>query len=585
MLHNLFLKGTGASPGIAIGRAFVCTLQPLVPARRQLPQAQLQAETERLRLALQTTESQLAHLRQKLSADEHGLILEAHGLMLADPLFVGAAEDAIHTQSINAEWAVYEVTQALLTRFEAIQNPYIRERQADVKWVSDRVQRNLAGQAFNEEEDALLVPEHSIVVADELPVAKVVFLADKRKAMAFVTQGGGQTSHTSIVARAKQLPAVVGISTLLQRVNSGDELVVDGETGEVCIAPDEEVRKQAQHKQRQWHEQQMQAQHQAHEPTVSLDGQRIRLWGNMEFVDEVEGLLKMGAEGVGLFRTEFLLVGEEKSCSEEEQFWAYRRVLEAMQGRPVTLRTFDLGGDKLPGALLEEKLLEKEANPALGLRGIRLCLSHRELFRAQLRAALRASAYGTLQFMFPLISHFSELREARRELEECKASLSLQGVAMARHIPVGIMIETPAAAWIADRLAREADFFSIGTNDLIQYTLAIDRQNAQVAYLYHPMHLAVLRSLQHIVEAAHQADIPLAVCGEIAGNPQHTAMLLGMGVRSFSMAAVHLGKVKECVQNTSVAAAKQMMEAALQKSCTGDIEAFIKAQTNALHAP
>jgi phosphotransferase system enzyme I (PtsI) len=583
MFRNLFLKGIGASPGIAIGQAFVCTVQAIVPARRDVLPAQREAEVERLHAALRETEEQLVHLRRKLSEDEHGLILEAHSLMLEDPLFVGAATSAIRAKSINAEWAVFEVTQELLARFESIQNPYIRERQADVKWVADRVQKNLAGHVLDEEE-TLLVPENAIVIADELHVAQAVFLANKRNTMAFVTQSGGPTSHTSIVARAKQLPAVVGVNTLLQRVNPGDWLIVDGELGEVHIAPDEEALKQAKQKQRQWHAQQMHAQHQAHEPTISLDGQKILLLGNMEFVEEVDMLLKMGAEGIGLFRTEFLLVGQDKPCSEEEQFWAYRRVLEAMQGRPVTLRSFDLGGDKLPGGALEEGASqEKENNPALGLRGIRLCLGHRELFRAQLRAALRASVHGKLQLMFPLISHFSELREARQEFEECKASLTLQGIAVAKHIPVGIMVETPAAAWVADRLALEVDFFSIGTNDLIQYTLAIDRQNAQVAYLYHPMHLAVLRSIKHIVDAAQKANIPLSVCGEIAGSPQHTAMLLGMGVRSLSMAAVHLGKVKTCIQNTSVATAQRMMQEALQKNCTEEIDAFVQAQTNAMH--
>jgi len=563
MLRHALLKGIGASPGIAIGRAFVCALKPLFPLRRQLLPEQCKAELERFREALQATRAQLAHMRHTLSGDEHALIFEAHGLMLEDPLFVEATESAICKEATNAEWAVFEVTQALLERFEAIPNPYIRERQADVRWVADRVQRNLAGQAFNEEEDVLRVPENSIVVADELHVARAVFLATHQKAMAFVTQSGGQTSHTSIVARAKQLPAVVGVPTLLQRVNSGDWLVVDGEAGEVCIAPDEETLKQAKRKQRQWHAQQMHAQHHAHAPTVSLDGQRVVLLGNMEFVEEAEALLQMGAEGVGLFRTEFLLAEGEGPCPEETQFQAYRRVLEAMKGRPVTLRTFDLGGDKLPGGLLGKEPLEKEANPVLGLRGIRFCLRHREFFRAQLRAALRASVHGKLQLMFPLISELSELREAKQELEECKAGLALQGVAFARHIPVGVMVETPAAVWIADRLAREVDFFSIGTNDLIQYTLGIDRQNAQVAYLYRPMHLAVLRSLQRVVDAALRAGIPLSVCGEMAGSPEHTAMLLGVGVRSLSMAAVHLGKVKEYIQNTSVAAAQKQLEEAL----------------------
>ncbi|MCL2178703.1 MAG: phosphoenolpyruvate--protein phosphotransferase [Proteobacteria bacterium] len=587
MSQNIFLKGIAASPGVAIGQAFVCTLQTIVPTRRELPPTQLEAEVSRLYEALKTTEGQLAHLRKKLPADEHGLILEAHSLMLEDPLFVDAAVNTIREEAVNAEWAVFEVTQALLSRFDTMQNAYIRERRADVKWVSDRVQKNLDGQVFDEEEDTFTVPENSVVVADELPVAKAVFLANEKNALAFVTQGGGQTSHTSIVARAKQLPAVVGIPTLLQRIKPGDCLIVDGGLGEVCIQPDEAALVQAKLKQQQWHAQQIQAQHRAHAPAVSLDGHRVSLWGNMEFVEEVDTLLQMGAEGVGLFRTEFLLVGRDNPCSEEEQFWAYRRVLEAMQGRLVTLRTFDLGGDKLSGDSLEKFLgepLEKEANPALGLRAIRLCLSHRELFRAQLRAALRASAYGNLQIMFPLISHMSEFYEAKRELEECRSSLSLQGIAVAKNIPVGIMVETPAAAWIADRLALEADFFSIGTNDLIQYTLAIDRQNSQVAYLYHPLHLSVLRSLRHVINAARNANIPLSVCGEIAGTPKYIAMLLGLGIRSLSMAAIQLGKAKESVQNTSLAQTQRMMETVLEKSSTEEIDAFIEAQTNAMYA-
>ncbi|MCL2627004.1 MAG: phosphoenolpyruvate--protein phosphotransferase [Cystobacterineae bacterium] len=587
MSQNIFLKGIAASPGVAIGQAFVCSLQSIVPTRKELLPTQIEAEVEKFHEALSMAEGQLVHLRKKLPADEHGLILEAHSLMLEDPLFVDATVNTIREHAVNAQWAVFEVTQALLARFETIQNTYIRERRADVKWVADRVQKNLAGQVFNEEEETLLVPENAIVVADELPVARAVFLANAKNALAFVTQGGGQTSHTSIVARAKQLPAVVGVPTLLQRVKPGDCLIVDGTSGEVHLQPDEEALGQAKLKQLQWRAQQMQAQHQAHAPAVSLDGHKVSLWGNMEFVEEVDSLLQMGAEGVGLFRTEFLLVGRDKPCSEEEQFWAYRRVVEAMQGRLVTLRTFDLGGDKLPGEPLEkflEKPLEKEANPALGLRAIRLCLSHRELFRAQLRAALRASAYGNLQIMFPLISHMSEFYEARQELEECRESLRLQNVPVAPNIPVGVMVETPAAAWIADRLAQEADFFSIGTNDLIQYTLAIDRQNAQVAYLYHPLHLSVLRSLQHIVEAAHKANIPLSVCGEIAGAPKYIAMLLGLGIRSLSMAAVQLGKARASVQNTSVEKAQAMMQAALEKSSTEEIDALIEAQTHAMYA-
>jgi phosphotransferase system enzyme I (PtsI) len=314
-------------------------------------------------------------------------------------------------------------------------------------------------------------------------------------------------------------------------------------------------------------------------PAVTTDGFRVTLLGNMEFPEEIPSLLAHGAEGIGLYRTEFLFLNRSTAPTEEEHFESYRAVLQAMGDRPVTIRTLDLGGDKVPG-----KKPEKENNPAMGLRAIRYCLQHRELFRAQLRALLRASVYGNLRVMFPLISSISELREARSELEHCRLELTRQGVPVGKRVPVGIMVETPSAALIADRLAQEADFFSIGTNDLIQYTIAIDRQNRDVAYLYKPLHLAILRCLSNIVTAAKNANIPVAMCGEMAGDPSLTMVLIAIGLEQLSMTSGQIPMVKRVIRAVSRADAVALLERAMQFSSAEEIERFVKGEMDARFA-
>jgi phosphotransferase system enzyme I (PtsI) len=417
------------------------------------------------------------------------------------------------------------------------------------------------------------LPGDSVVVAHDVSPADAAMLVRSGKVAAFVTDMGGQTSHTAIVARAREVPAVVGAGRASEQIRSGDLVAVDGTRGLVLVNPTEPQLALFRETMRRHLETEATALKTAELEAVTTDGHRIKLNGNIEFPEEIPSLLAHGAEGIGLYRTEFLFLNRTEPPNEDEHYKAYKEVLESMQGRPVTIRTLDLGGDKVPG-----KKPEREANPAMGLRAIRYCLHHRELFRVQLRALLRASVHGNLRIMFPLISGASELREARSELELCKSELGRAGVPVGKRFPVGIMVETPSAAWIADRLAQEADFFSIGTNDLIQYSLAIDRQNRDVAYLYRPLHLAVLRSLQYIVSAAKNAGIPVAMCGEMAGDPTYTLVLTALGFQELSMTAGQLSAVKGIVRRTSRTEAAALLERAMEFSTAEEIERYVRGE-------
>lgn len=571
--QRLSFQGIGASPGAAVGRAFIVDRRRLRTPKQRLSKAEVETELLRMKTAIELSDHQLSEIKGRLATGDghdHALILEAHRLMLRDPMFVDSVNELIGKDQINAEWAVRRVVKRIRGMFENIPDEYFRERRADVDFVADRVVRNLMGQAVDVEGE---VPADSVVVAHELSPADAAVLVKTGRVVGFVTELGGQTSHTAIVARAREIPAVVGAARAAEQINFGDLIALDGAQGLVLVNPGEEqlallretIRRQQQSEQDALATREL--------PAVSTDGQRVVLNGNVEFVEELPSVLAHGAEGIGLFRTEFLFLERQEPPTEEEQYRYYRQVLEAMGGRPVTIRVLDLGGDKV-----HWRRHEKEPNPALGLRAIRYCLAHRELFRAQLRALLRASAHGQLRLMLPLISGLSELREARKEIEHCRSELSQAGVPMGRRFPVGIMVETPSAAWIADRLAQEADFFSIGTNDLIQYSLAIDRQNRDVAYLYKPSHLSVLRSLRHIVDSAKAAGIPVAMCGEMAGDPVFTLVLLAMGFDELSMTAGQIPVVKRIIRNLSRAEARAVLEECLGLSSAEEIERHLRAE-------
>jgi len=568
----LSLKGIGASPGIAVGPAYLVDRRRVRTPKLRLSPAEVDSELMRLKTAIELSDHQLSEIKDRISQGEghdHALILEAHRLMVHDPMFIDEVKKLILRDRINAEWAVRRVARKIKHMFDNIPDDYFRERRADLDFVADRVVRNLMGQAVDVE---IEIPDGCVVVAHDLSPADTAMLAKSGRVAGFVTDLGGHTSHTAIVARARETPAVVGAARASDQISPGDQLAIDGSNGLVLVNPAQEQLSLFQETMRRYRASEQMALKTKDLPAVSTDGSRMHLLGNMEFIEELPSLLMHGAEGVGLFRTEFLFLERDHAPTEEEQFRCYRHVLEAMEGRPVTIRTLDLGGDKVPGI----RRPERELNPSMGLRAIRYCLANRETFRVQLRAILRASAYGNLRLMFPLISGVSELREARSELEHCRSELGREGVPVGSRFPVGIMAETPSAAWIADRLVHEADFFSIGTNDLIQYSLAIDRHNRDVAYLYKPLHLSVLRSIQTIVIAAKSAGIPVAMCGEMAGDPIFTLVLLALGFNELSMTATQIPVVKQIIRRSSRAEAITLLENAMRLTTAEEIERYIR---------
>jgi phosphoenolpyruvate-protein phosphotransferase (PTS system enzyme I) len=571
---TLSLKGIGASPGVAVGHAYILDRKRVRTPKLRLAEAEVDPERMRMKTALDLSDQQLSDLKEQIShseGPEHALILEAHRLMLHDPMFVDEVNRLIVEDRINAEWAVRRVARKLKHLFDNIPDEYFRERRSDVEYVADRVVRNLLGQVVDEE---VAVPENAVVVAHDLSPADAALLARTGQVAGFITDLGGQTSHTAIVARARSIPAVLGAGRASEQISPGDLVALDGQRGILLVNPSEAQLAQFHETMRRYQESEARALEAKDLPAESTDGFRIRLVGNIEFPEELPSLLSHGAEGIGLYRTEFMFLDRKEAPSEEEQYRAYRQVLEAMEGRPVTIRTLDLGGDKMPG----KGKHEKEPNPAMGLRAIRYCLANRELFRTQLRALLRASVHGHMRLMFPLISGMSELREARSELEACRTELGRAGVPLGKRIPIGIMVETPSAALIADRLAQEADFFSVGTNDLIQYSMAIDRQNRDVAYLYKPLHLSVLRSLRNIVSAARDARIPVAMCGEMAGDSVYALVLLALGFDELSMTAGQIPTVKNVLRHSSRAEAQKLLDQALELTTAEEIERFIRME-------
>jgi phosphotransferase system enzyme I (PtsI) len=528
--------------------------------------------THLLHQALQESDAQLQAVREKvekLEGTEHTAIIDMHRMMLKDELLVLEAERLVREEKVNAEWAVKRAIRKIKAALSDVADPYFQERRADVDYVGERVIRNLMGEAPDVQEPP---PEGAIIVARDLSPADTALLLHEHKVSGFVTDLGTQTSHTAIVARALGIPAVVGAGRVTQACDRGDWIVVDGGRGMAVLnpSPGERVDYEAARERYQAHERELLGTRDL--PATTLDGVTLRLVGNIEFAEEVEGLLAHGGEGIGLYRTEFLFLGRGDLPSEEEHYQNYRRILEALAPRPVTIRTFDLGADKLPSGMKSHA-----ENPALGLRALRYCLRQPDLFRAQLRGLLRASPHGNLKVMFPMVSGVAELRAARRVLLDVAEELRREGVTV-KLPPVGIMVELPSAALIADRLSRECDFLSIGTNDLIQYTLAVDRQNKDVAYLYRPMHLAVLRTLALICDAGRDAGIPVSMCGEMAGEPVYALVLLGLGLSELSMNGPSIPLVKRVVRAARAEDGRALLERLLELTAADDIDQSIRSE-------
>ncbi|RMH43235.1 MAG: phosphoenolpyruvate--protein phosphotransferase [Deltaproteobacteria bacterium] len=566
-------RGTAAAPGIAIGRAYVVDRRRLKTPKHHISDRDVEAEVERFRRALELSDEQLEQIKQKIherDASEHYNIIAAHQLILHDEHLVDETIRYIREKKINAEWALKKTVEHIKGVFDAIEDDYFRERRSDVDFVGERVMRNLMGHS----NAPVQPPPDAIVVAHDLSPADAIQLT--RAAVAgLITDGGGKTSHTAIIARAHQIPCVVALDDVTSAVGNDDLIIVDGTRGMVILNPTPQT--VAHYRSRARREAAIGEQLLENRalPAVTLDGQRVELLANVDFADEVPGALQFGATGVGLFRTEFLFMTEREPPSEDLHYQIAARVLDVLDGKPATFRTFDLGADKIAHILPETYA---EANPHLGLRSIRLSLveSVYPLFKAQLRGLLRASAHGDLRIMFPMISGVDELMAALRALDEARGELLAEGAAFNPDVPVGVMIETPAAVLVADLIAPHVNFFSIGTNDLIQYTLAVDRVNERVAHLYEPLHPSILRAVRSVVQVALRHDVPCAVCGEMAGDPLIAPLLVGMGLRELSMNAVSIPTVKNVIRRIHAEDMARLVDAVLDLATTEEIRTAVR---------
>ncbi|WP_210366324.1 phosphoenolpyruvate--protein phosphotransferase [Bacillus sp. REN3] len=567
-----FLQGIAASSGIAIAKAYKL-VEPDLSFEKKSVEAPNE-EVARFQTALQKAKAELEQIRNHagtaLGADK-AAIFDAHLLVLSDPELISPIEDKIKTENVNAEHALKETAGMFITMFESMDNEYMKERAADIRDVTKRVMAHLLGVQIP---NPSIIAEEVIIVAEDLTPSDTAQL-NRQYVKGFTTNIGGRTSHSAIMARSMEIPAVVGTKTAVEDIQNGDMIVVDGLKGEVHFNPTPEVLEAYKKVQEDFEKQKAEWAKLVNEKTVTADGHHVELAANIGTPKDLKGVVENGGEGVGLYRTEFLYMDRDQLPTEEEQFTAYKAVLEGMEGKPVVVRTLDIGGDKE----LPYLNLPKEMNPFLGFRAIRLCLEEQDIFRTQLRALLRASIYGNLKIMFPMIATLVEFREAKAVLEEEKAKLVKEGVQVADEIELGIMVEIPSTAVIADQFAKEVDFFSIGTNDLIQYTMAADRMNQQVSYLYQPYNPSILRLVKMVIDAAHNEGKWAGMCGEMAGDETAIPILLGLGLDEFSMSASSILKARSLVRKLNRA---DMEELAAKVLAMGTTEEVVEAVNSAV---
>ncbi len=565
-------RGLGVSPGVAVGRVLKVADREVTLFQTSLPRERLPAEKARLAAAAAAAAKQLEAIKEKTAAAvgaDYAQIFDAHLLFLSDPAFLGRIGQQIEQDSSTAEWAVQKVSDDLLATFAKLGDEYIRERGADVEDVRNRLLLNLSGGA---RDVFKTLTEDVIVVARSLSPSDTALLHSPH-VVGFVTDLGGATSHTAIIAKALEIPAVVGLHDFSGGVLANATLAIDGATGEVIVNPGADDRSDFASRRTRFEKREADYLLAAGRLALTADGERIALRANLELEEEISPAKKHGAEGVGLYRSEFLFLKHSPNLpSEQDHFEIYDTLAAAFHPQPVTIRTLDLGGEKYFHSVLDHS----QRNPVLGLRAIRFCLKRPDLFKTQLRGILRASHRGNLKVMFPLITTMEELRAGKALLEECKAELRAQGLPFDEKLPVGIMVEVPSAVLIAEFLARECDFFAIGTNDLISYLLAIDRGNEEVGYLYSPFHPAVLRALKATFAAAAAANIPVSLCGEIGADPACAEMLLGLGLKEFSMHPLSIPAVKDVIFRTSAASAREKAASAMLLSTAGEVEAHFR---------
>jgi len=576
----ILMKGIGVSSGIAIGKAYLLERGIVEPAQYcYIDKSEAEGEIERFKNALKESRDQLLRIKKKMEEDkrgkEHIRIIDAHLMILKDHMLINDTIRIIREEKINAEWALKNVLRGLMEYFNKIDDEYLRERGSDIEHIFNRVLINLMGKKH---ESIAEIKEPSVVIAHDLAPTDTAQMV-KGTVLGFLTDVGGLTSHTAILSRSLEIPAIMGLETITRKVETGDTVIVDGTTGTVIINPSESVIEVYRKRIERFRDYGRALLHYRDLPSETTDGRRVKLMGNIEMIEEINPLIDHGAEGIGLYRTEFLYLNRKDLPTEEEHLKAYKQVVKKMSPNPVIIRTLDIGGDKF---FAHEDLAE-ETNPALGLRAIRFCLKNTEIFKAQLRGILRASANGKVKVMFPMISGIDELRRAKSMLEEAKAELKAEGRSFDPKMEVGAMIEVPSAAIIADLIVREVDFISIGTNDLLQYSLAIDRVNEHVAYLYEPFHPAALRIIKTVADAANKAGVSVGVCGEMAGEPEYALILLGFGLNNLSMNAFSILRVKRLIRSVSFAEAKKICKTILGFATAKEVESYIGSRMPELY--
>jgi phosphotransferase system enzyme I (PtsI) len=572
--NDLLLKGIGVSPGIIIGEAFLVDPREIELSAIQLnTDAEIKHELSRVKQALSESKQQLLNVKKEVEhkkIKEASYIIDAQILILEDKLLIENITTTIKEKKIDAASAVKDTVHRLSKSFDDIGDEYLKERKSDIDYIGERILRNILGR---KRQDLSKIKEKSIIVAQDLSPADTANL-DVDVVMGFVTNSGGKTSHTAIMARALEIPSVVGLEKVTKEINSRDTIIVDGTIGVVIIRPTAETLRNYSEKKLRYEQLEKELFKYKDLPSETPDGYHITLLANIELVEELSSVLEYGAEGIGLYRTEFLYLNRKELPSEEEHFNIYKKVIEKASPHPVTLRTLDLGGDKF----LSHIDLAEEMNPVMGLRAIRFCLKEVNIFKTQLRAILRSSAFGEIKVLFPMISGMQEILQIKKILRELKSDLKKEKIPFNPQIKIGIMIEIPSAATIADLLAKEVDFFSIGTNDLIQYTLAIDRVNEHVSYLYNPLHPAIIRIIKTVVEAAHSNGIEVVMCGEMAGEPLYLPVLLGLGIDKLSMNPLCILKIKKILRSISYHESQELLNTIDFFKTSAEIEKFMKKE-------
>lgn len=567
------LKGIAAAPGISIAKAYRIGKEEFLIPKEPITPEDIPLQIQLFEEALIATRKEIIELQKKIAQDmgqEEAQIFDAHLLVLEDRMLIEEIISRLKKEKINVAYIFSEVLKKYIDVFSKIEDEYLRERTADLNDVGKRILRNLLGKEHKGLKD---LKETVVVVAHDLSPSDTAAMK-KEVVVAFITDIGGKTSHTAIMAKSLEIPAVVGMVEATLKIQSGDTLIVDGSMGIVIVNPDEDTL-------RIYREEVEKLKGVAERflavkdlPAVTLDGRSIEIAANIELPTEIPSVKTHGAKGIGLYRTEFFYMNRKDAPTEEEHFQAYKYVAEALNPDPVVIRTLDLGGDKF----LSQFEMPKEIQPFLGWRAIRFCLARPDVFKLQLRAVLRASAFGNLRLMYPMISGIEELTQANAILEECKEELRREGISFDEDINVGVMIEVPSAAMTADFLAKEADFFSIGTNDLIQYSLAVDRANEKVAYLYEPAHPAVLRMIKNIIDAAHENNIWVGMCGEMASDEIFSLALLGLGLDEFSLPSLAIPQIKYIIRSVTYEHAKNIANEVLGLSTAKAVETFMQAR-------